>query len=254
VRVLLVHSDNRPFEVERFGAAWLRAGGRVGELLSVTPATAATVLASAAGTVNGLLLTGGPDVEPARYGSTAEAGVELHLDPGRDALDFELLCRAEACGWPVLAVCYGCQILAAWRGGSLVQDLELAGKRGHRVSDPKDFLAHTVSLDGSTRLLRSLPASFAVNSRHHQAVLRPGNGLRVVASAPDGVVEAIEGDDRERFVLGVQWHPENIAGDPHDLVFRLFRESCRERERLGGFGEVEETARGPRLTLPTPPR
>ncbi len=225
VRVLLAHSDDRQFEVARFGAAWRRAGGAAGELISITPATAAAVLCNGI-ECDGVLLTGGPDVEPWRYGCEPLAGAELHPDPARDTLDLELLGFADAQILPVLAVCYGCQLLAVARGGELIQDLEMAGKPGHRVLEPKDFLAHTVSRSPSSLLLRSLPAEFAVNTRHHQAVLRPGDRLRVAAVAPDGVIEALEGVEDDRFVLAVQWHPEHIAGGPHDEVFRLFREAC----------------------------
>jgi putative glutamine amidotransferase len=236
VRVLLVHSDDRKFEVARFGAAWRRAGGGAGELVAVTPATAAATLAGGI-ECDGVLLTGGPDVEPWRYGCDPLVGAELHPDRARDALDLEVLAFADANRWPVLAVCYGCQILAVARGGELIQDLDLAGKPGHRVLEPKDFLAHTVSRSPASRLLGTLPAEFAVNTRHHQAVMRPGNRLRVIATAPDGVIEALEGVEDDHFVLGVQWHPEHIEGGPHDEVFRLFRAACRERagrQRPGG--------------------
>jgi putative glutamine amidotransferase len=239
VRVLLAHSDDRQFEIARFDAAWRRAGGNGDELVSITPATAAATLGNGLD-ADGVLLTGGPDVEPWRYGREPLAGADLRPDRARDALDLELLAHADARGWPVLAVCYGCQILTVARGGELIQDLDMAGKPGHRVLEPKDFLAHTVSRSPSSRLLRTLPPEFAVNTRHHQAVLRPGDRLRVVATAPDGVIEALEGVEEDRFVLAVQWHPEHIAGGPHDEVFRLFREACEgaphRRPPLGGRG------------------
>jgi putative glutamine amidotransferase len=227
VRVLLVHSDDRQFEIARFGAAWRRAGGNDGELISIAPATATATLGNGL-ECDGVLLTGGPDVEAWRYGRVPLAGAELHADRARDTLDLELLAHADTHGWPVLGVCYGCQLLTVARGGELIQDLGLAGKPGHRVLEPKDFLAHTVARSPSSRLLRTLPAEFAVNTRHHQGVLRSGERLRVVAVAPDGVIEALEGIEEDRFVLAVQWHPEHIAGGPHDEVFRLFRAACAE--------------------------
>jgi putative glutamine amidotransferase len=225
VRVLLAHSDDRQFEMARFGAAWRRVGGRGEELVPITPATSDAVLGNGLA-CHGVLLTGGPDVEPWRYGREPVAGAELHTDAARDALDLDLIARADARGRPLLAVCYGCQVLAVARGGELIQDLDLAGKPGHRILEPKDFLAHTVTRSPASRLLRTLPAELAVNTRHHQAVLRPGDRQRVVAVAPDGVIEALEGVEHDRFELGVQWHPEHIAGGPHDEVFRLFREAC----------------------------
>jgi putative glutamine amidotransferase len=236
VRVLLSHSDDRQFEIERFGAAWRRAGGSDVELVPIAPATASAVLADGA-RFDGVLLTGGPDVEPWRYGREPLAGAKLHPDHARDELDLDLLARADAQRWPVLAVCYGCQLLAVARGGELIQDLDLAGKPGHRMLEPKDFLAHTVTRSPESRLLRTLPAEFAVNTRHHQAVLSAGARHRVAAVSADGLIEALEGLDDDRFELAVQWHPEHIAGGPHDEVFRLFRQACAAyaaRREAGG--------------------
>jgi putative glutamine amidotransferase len=228
VRVLLVHCDNRPFEVERFSLAWEVAGGLRAELLPITPGTAHTLPPDAMETA-GVLLTGGPDVEPWRFGARPEPGVELHLDPARDALDLELLRRADSAGWPVLAICYGCQILAVWAGGTIIQDLDGAGKPGHRVPDPKDHLTHDVIVSDQTRFLAPAGGRFAVNSRHHQAVADPGDQLAVVARAPDGVIEALETATGHRFVLGVQWHPENLTGEEHLAIFRSFRAACLRR-------------------------
>jgi len=220
MRVLLVHSDNRPFEVERFGAAWVRGGGARDELVPATPTTWSEERAKG---VDGLILTGGPDVEPTRYGADPEPGVKLDLDPARDALDLELLRRAEERAWPVLAVCYGMQVLNVHHGGTLIQDLERAGVTGHQVKEPKDFLAHAVQIAPDSAHLAGLAERLAVNSRHHQGVATVGDGLRAVAVAPDGMVEALEPVAGGRFVLGVQWHPENIAAAEHDEVFRRFR-------------------------------
>jgi putative glutamine amidotransferase len=131
-------------------------------------------------TFDGLLLAGGPDVEPRRFGAEPEPGVELNLDPARDALDLELLARAARGGWPVLAVCYGCQLLAVAAGGTVVQDVERAGRPGHRVPEPKDRLAHDVTV---SRKARSCAGGRAirVNSRHRQAVAEVRGGLTVGA-------------------------------------------------------------------------
>jgi putative glutamine amidotransferase len=233
VRVLLVHSDHRPFEVERFSRAWELAGGVPVELLPVTPGTAEN-LPSDSMDAAGLLLTGGPDVEPWRFGASPGPGVELHLDTARDALDLDLLREAEREAWPVLAIWYGCQILAVSAGGTLIQDLEKAGKPGHRVPDPKNLLAHDVIVSTEARFLAPAGGRFAVNSRHHQAVANPGTELAVVARAPDGVIEALEAGTGNRFVLGVQWHPENLSQDEHLAIFRSFRAACIARSRDRG--------------------
>ncbi len=227
MQVLVTRSDNRPFEVARFDAAWARAGGDPSELVFVTPSTAAEITTPDA-VFAGLLLTGGPDVEPARYGASPEPGAALHLDPARDALDLGLVERAGREGWPVLAVCYGCQLLNVFYGGTLVQDLERAGKSGHYVSEPKDHLAHTVRKSGlgGGRWLDGCPDEFEVNSRHRQAVASVAEPLEAVLSAPDGVVEAVKLRGTGRFVLGVQWHPENLAQPEHVGLMRAFRAAC----------------------------
>jgi len=225
--VLLAHSDDRGFEMGRFGAAWARAGGDPAELVPLSPASAGALPAGVP--VSGLLLSGGPDVEPRRYGAAPEDGVALHCQPERDALDLELLARAEREAWPVLAVCYGCQLLAVAHGATLVQDLTSAGKAGHKVAEPKDFLAHDVAVSGSARFLPSRGPRLAVNSRHHQAIARLGPGMVAVATAPDGVIEAIEPASGDRFVLGVQWHPENMAQPEQVAILAAFRRACLAR-------------------------
>jgi putative glutamine amidotransferase len=239
VRVLVSHCDHRPSDAERFRAAWLRAGGEEGELVFVTPSTAADLTPPSAA-FDGLLLAGGPDVEPWRFGADAEPGVELRLDRARDALDLELLERAARRGWPVLAICYGCQILAASAGGTVVQDLVREGRSGHSVPVPNDCIAHEVVVSPDARFLPAADRRIAVNSRHHQAVAEPGEGLSVVARADDGVVEAIEAETGDRFVLGVQWHPENMSQQDHVAIFRAFRAAC-----LAGVSD-----RGSRTTVP----
>jgi len=230
MRILLAHCDHRPFEVERFGAAWEAAGGDRAELVSVTPGNAAAVVTDGA-RWHGLLLTGGPDVEPWRYGQRPTSELDGGHDPRRDALDLDLLDQATARSWPVLAVCYGCQILAVAHGGSVVGDLPRAGLSGHRPELGRDEVAHAVSISSDARFLPA-GVTVMVNSRHHQSVAEPGT-LRVVGRAPDGVVEAIEGRDPRRFVLGVQWHPEDLRTPEHLGIFRAFRGACAG---LGGGG------------------
>jgi putative glutamine amidotransferase len=111
-------------------------------------------------------------------------------------------------------------------GGGIVQDLDSVGRPGHRIPDPKDRLAHDVTVSRKARFLAPAGGRFAVNSRHHQAVAEARGGLTVVARAPDGVIEAIEAASGDRFVLGVQWHPENLSQDFHVAIFRSFRAAC----------------------------
>ena len=160
--------------------------------------------------VQGILLPGsGYDVDPQRYGEDRipECG---ETDPGRTAVDELLLQDAFNLHKPILAICHGLQTLNVWRNGSLVQDL----KTGVDHSPGRGVLdAHPVHVSPGSRLARLLPQgerlAVLVNSSHHQAVRVPGDNLLISAVSPDdGVIEAVELDSPDHFVVGVQWHPE----------------------------------------------
>lgn len=227
VRIALAHSDNRPFEVERFGSAWRAAGFDPAELMPLTPSAPAETREDVLAAASGVLLSGGPDVEPWRYGAVPDPLAGLRPEPVRDALDLALLARAEERGWPVLAICYGLQVLNVFHGGTLVQDLLRAGFPGHSVGEPKDAIAHDVHMVDDAGPLAGLPRAFGANSRHHQAIDRLAAPLRAIAIAPDGLIEAVTLEEPRRFVLGVQWHPENMRQDEHLEVLRRFRTACR---------------------------
>jgi len=172
----------------------------------------------------GLLLAGGLDVHPARYGQEIDPRVAgtVELDGERDAFELEALAWALEAGAPVLGICRGIQLLNVALGGTLLQDLSLRGidpavhQQRHRFPPLQEWEpAHSVRLDPASHLARILGGEEAgVNSFHHQAVDVPAGGLRVVARAPDGLVEGVEAVGLP-FVLGVQWHPERMAArDP----------------------------------------
>lgn len=169
---------------------------------------------------DGLLLPGGGDLEPWRYGqaNTASRG----LEPRRDALELLLLDRFTALEKPVLGICRGLQSINVFFGGTLVQDLS-----GHSAVDGADRL-HSVRTAASF-LSRICGEEALVNSAHHQAADRPGSGLEAVQWAMDGVVEALE--HRTLPVWGVQWHPERLPGELGGRLFAAFLERCRERGR-----------------------
>ena len=169
--------------------------------------------------VQGLLLTGGDDVAPSRYGESAHAAV-VEAEPGRDEFEIGLIAGARARSLPIFAICRGIQVLNVAGGGTLEQDIpsNVHGALPHSLPAPPHEsyeLAHEVWLDKDTLLTRLMRErlsdadSCEVNSRHHQAVKDLAAGLRVSATAPDGVIEAIE-DPNVPFCLGVQWHPENF--------------------------------------------
>ncbi|MFI5381972.1 MAG: gamma-glutamyl-gamma-aminobutyrate hydrolase family protein [Tepidisphaerales bacterium] len=165
--------------------------------------------------LDGLLLAGGSDIDPALYGAMRQPETG-GPDPDRDSLEIILLREALERDLPVLAICRGLQLLNVALGGTLVQHIE-----GHRHSEQPDV--HPITIACHSRLRSILGADeFVVNSRHHQCVERVASGLVVVARAPDNVVEALELPGK-RFVLAVQWHPEDRAGGPDARLFEAFR-------------------------------
>jgi putative glutamine amidotransferase len=189
----------------------------------LTPAARGEILEH----VQGVLLTGGGDVDPARFGETAHR-TTTDVSAARDTLEIELTRWALAKHVPLLAVCRGLQVLNVALGGSLYQDIpsepgspldhsqaELQGKARH-------IPTHQVKVRDGSRLAGILGAlEVDVNSFHHQAIKRLGQGLVDVAWAPDSIVEGVELADADQFVVGVQWHPEELVGnDP--AAFNLF--------------------------------
>ena len=165
--------------------------------------------ASAMSAVDGLVLAGGADVEPARYGQEPHAKAKIR--PERDGFEFALLRAALDAGTPVLAVCRGMQVLNVELGGTLVQHLpERVGTEAHQPA-PGVFGATTVTLAEGSRAARILGSDTKVQCYHHQAIDRLGAGLVPVGWAPDGTVEAVELPGQ--FVVGVQWHPEQDSDD-----------------------------------------
>ncbi len=176
------------------------------------------------GSAAGLVLMGGSDVDPALYNETRARETDS-ADPARDELEYRLIAEFLERDAPILAICRGMQILNVHHGGTLVQHLDTTHR--HRVkTEDKGAPVHEVHVVAGTKLRGILgePAVVKVNSRHHQAVREPGNKLTVSARDPeDGTIEAVERSDK-RFVIAVQWHPENQA--PRDerqrAIFRAF--------------------------------
>jgi putative glutamine amidotransferase len=169
--------------------------------------------------IGGLMLTGGDDISPSRYGETPHPTF-VEAEPGRDEFEIALITAARERQLPIFAICRGVQVLNVACGGTLVQDIpsQIHGALSHSLKVPPNesySLAHEVWLDRDTLLSRLMRERLSdadscdVNSRHHQAVKDVASGFTVSATAPDGVIEAIE-DPAARFCLGVQWHPENF--------------------------------------------
>ena len=179
--------------------------------------------------IDGLLLIGGADVDPARYG---EDKLPLcgETNPLRDTMEFNLCRMALDRDMPILGICRGHQVLSCALGGSMYQDI--AAQFSETLRHPRDDMprdkAHPVRVEEGTLLHRITGlAHFDVNSRHHQGVKTLGTGLRANAFAPDGLIEGAELPGR-RFVLGVQWHPESLSDryPEAQAIFNAFAEAC----------------------------
>ena len=181
---------------------------------------------------DGVVLAGGPDVDPALYGETLHPSCSLAGDT-RDAFELAMARRCLRDGVPLLAICRGMQVLNVAAGGSLIQDLpsQVPVALPHALDDTFTTVAHGLEVIEGTHLARALSAGMSthVNSRHHQAAKVLGRGLAAAAHAPDGIVEAIEAIDLP-FCVGVQWHPENFWRTGEFLpLFRLFAAACQQR-------------------------
>ncbi|NLJ80871.1 MAG: gamma-glutamyl-gamma-aminobutyrate hydrolase family protein [Firmicutes bacterium] len=180
-------------------------------------------LFQALGSLDGLILPGGLDVDPNRYGEdpSPECG---KVDPFCDELDLNAAGFALEKNLPILAICRGAQVLNIALGGSLVQDIptQIRGSVQHEQKAPRWYASHDISLQTASILGGIWGRNpTRVNSFHHQSIAKLGQGLRVVASASDGVVEAVE-STRHRFVLGVQWHPEAMI-DHYPAALEIFK-------------------------------
>ena len=185
--------------------------------------------------LDGLVLTGGGDIEPAVHGA-AEHATTYMIDRGRDDFELSLYEVAVDLGMPVLGICRGAQIVNIHHGGDLVVHLpdRFGDGLAHRAP-PREPVAHEVRIEPATELASIVGEQpLSVMSWHHQCVDRVGAGLRVVAQAEDGVPEALElADSGGRWMVAVQWHPEWKATENEfsSAIFRAFGDACRERAR-----------------------
>jgi putative glutamine amidotransferase len=221
-----------------YGIALLAEAGAMPVLLPPLGEAARAVLDR----LDGLLLSGSPsNVEPHRYGVAEDLTPDLH-DPARDDTTLPLIRAAVARGMPVLAICRGVQELNVAFGGTLHQKLqELPGRTDHRAGEGEVShlfrLKQPVSLCGELAALVG-EAEITVNSLHEQAIDRPGDGLVVEATAPDGTIEAVRVANAPGWAFGVQWHPEmHVTTDrPSRAIFAAFGAACRRyaAKRNGG--------------------
>ena len=197
------------------GMPYVRALARAGAVPVVLPPLPADAVPSLLAPLSAVCLSGGPDLDPIAYGAPERHAELGPTEPGLDVFELELARAADVSGLPILGICRGAQALNVARGGTLHQHLP-----GHRQTEPATATTHTVHVEPGSRLADVAGAGrLRVNSFHHQAVDVLGRGLRPVAHAADGIVEAIEAAG-PRLVLGVQWHAEGLTGQArHRALF-----------------------------------
>jgi putative glutamine amidotransferase len=192
------------------GMTYLRTLDAAGAIPIVLPPTGTDHLAGLLDRLDGICLSGGPDLDPAAYGASDRHCELGPTEPSLDAFELSLVKLALQRGLPILAICRGAQALNVACGGTLHQHVP-----GHRQTALATEATHEVTIVPHTRLHRIVrKRTLQVNSFHHQAVDQVGEGLRVVARAQDGTVEGIEGDG---FTVGVQWHAETLVA--HSNLF-----------------------------------
>jgi putative glutamine amidotransferase len=238
------HSE--PARVEMaLGLPYLRAVERAGGLPVVLPPLELDRIAPLLDRLSGVLLSGGPDLDPAAYGRTAHPELG-DTEPQLDVFEVELAREADARGLPMLGICRGAQALNVARGGTLHQHLPdiTDGSIVHRQRQPGTEATHEVRVAPRSGLAAVVGAGrIAVNSFHHQSIDRLGQGLRAVAWADDGVIEGIEGWGKS-LLLGVQWHAETLLDDPpHFELFRHLVMASEERERACMTTRAKSTRR-----------
>lgn len=210
----------------------------------LTPAHSLETLPALLDRCDGLVLTGGEDVDPARYGESPLPGLGL-VNPERDEMEFAALRLALERRLPILAICRGCQLLNVAFGGTLYQDLPTQRPGGvrHRQREAWEKRTHVADVVRGSLLSKIVESDrLLINSFHHQGIKDVGEGLEVVAVAEDGTVEALEAPSYP-WVLGVQWHPERHEAvapepDPDRRIFQAFYDAVANRGRSSHRGRT----------------
>ena len=222
-----MNMEHPPINQHRLNDSYVQAVIRAGGIPVILPVCEdAAIMQAMVDGVDGVILSGGGDLDPNLYGQRPTGklgGVSPRRDTAELAVADYVLNKTEK---PLLGICRGVQVLNVALGGSLHIDLPDAGKLDHALNMyPRNVISHEITVEENTMLARILGSGgiHKVNSFHHQAVDEPGRGLAVTArSVPDGVIEAVE-IPGSRFVVGVQWHPEELtASEDAAALFRAF--------------------------------
>lgn len=233
IAVLTGHHPADRASVHRtyLNAIWLAGGQPV--VLSPPPAGALESALDVLGRCDAVLITGGGDVEPERYGEPEQADL-MHVDEARDTFELAAVDRSIAAGRPILGICRGMQVLAVALGGRLHQDIPTAGYASHWHEHDAFSPVHGIRTLPGSLAAQAVAGRATVNSIHHQAVADPGPQLVASAWSDDDLIEAVEGADGHP-MLGIQWHPERLAcspepagGDPAHLApFQWLMQAAR---------------------------
>jgi putative glutamine amidotransferase len=215
VGMLCGRSPGERYSTHRGYVSSVAAVGGIPVVLPAGPDVDPYALSDAVDRCVALVVTGGGDVHPERYGSpSGSPDLLMDVDAARDMAEIAAVQRATAQGKRVLGVCRGLQLLAVMGGGTLIHDLSAKGLDGHWAEKRQYEPVHSVRAQAGSAVAAVLGSVDAVNSIHHQAIADPGQSLRPTAWSDDGVIEAVEGNG----LLGVQWHPERLSGtDPRHL-------------------------------------
>lgn len=218
----------------RTNVAYVRALDGAGLVPIILPPLDAAHAARVLDAVSGLVLTGGEDVAPHRFGEPPHPALGT-VNETRDGWEIALIAEARERQIPTLAICRGIQVLNVALGGTLIQDIpsQCPGALPHASAQDRGARVHEVTVEAHSRLANVLGAKeLTVNSAHHQSVGRPAAGLRVSARAPDGIVEGAEWERDDWWALGVQWHPEELVQTPESWdrgLFAAFAARCQMR-------------------------
>ncbi|MEP6621290.1 MAG: gamma-glutamyl-gamma-aminobutyrate hydrolase family protein [bacterium] len=217
----------------RANASYTDAMVQAGLRPYILPVIAASKADSLLDGMDGLLLTGGEDVDPRRYDAFPHPRLgDIHLE--RDALELALVLAAQARRMPILAICRGIQVVNVALGGTLIQDIptECPNALEHDGEWARSARVHDIGISAGSKLAAAAGTEqMRVNSFHHQSVGRLADGLEVVARAPDGVIEGVEWTDDRWWMVGVQWHPEELIHTPETWDRALFSTFAAELNR-----------------------
>ena len=217
----------------RLTAAYVNALERAGLIpLIIPPLSNGDSAAAILDSVDGLVLTGGGDIDPALYGEKRHEKVRS-VNVARDTTEAALVAAAKMRRTPVLAICRGIQMLNVALGGTLVQDIpsQVGTTIAHDEDTPRDLRSHDIIIDSGSLIARAVGTTDCrVNSFHHQSVKDVAEGMKVTARSADGVIEGMESTSPDWWVLAVQWHPEEMTNSPEPWDRGLFKAFA---DRLG---------------------